>query len=68
MKPAVLPPADIAPTLADAYREATDDDHKKLWGQFFTSPSIATFMASLLRPLRRRDVRRLGMASAPVST
>jgi adenine-specific DNA-methyltransferase len=59
MKPAVSQPADTARTLADAYRSATDDEHKKSWGQFFTSPSIASFMASLLRPPPRRDVRLL---------
>jgi len=44
-------------TLAAACREQTDDDHKKTWGQFFTSPPIAAFMASLLRPPTRREVR-----------
>ncbi len=43
--------------LAAAYRERTADEHKKAWGQFFTSPSIATFMASLLRPPTRCEVR-----------
>lgn len=42
---------------AVAYREQTDDDHKKAWGQFFTSQTIASFMASLLRAPSRRDVR-----------
>ena len=46
-------------TLTTAYREQTDDDHKKAWGQFFTSPSIAAFMASLLRPPTRSEVRLL---------
>ena len=45
------------PSLADAYREQTDDDHKKAWGQFFTSPTIATFMASLVGAPARREVR-----------
>lgn len=44
-------------TLADAYREQTDDEHKKTWGQFFTSATIASFMASLLRAPVRREVR-----------
>lgn len=43
--------------MAGVCREQTDDDHKKVWGQFFTSPAIASFMASLLRPPVRRDVR-----------
>ncbi|MFO0685354.1 MAG: Eco57I restriction-modification methylase domain-containing protein [Sandaracinus sp.] len=51
--------AALAPSsaLADAYRDLTDDEHKKEWGQFFTSPTIAAFMASLLRPPSRREVR-----------
>jgi adenine-specific DNA-methyltransferase len=44
-------------TLADTYREQTDDEHKKVWGQFFTSPTIAAFMTSLVRPPSRREVR-----------
>lgn len=44
-------------TLTAASRERTDAEHKKAWGQFFTSPPIAAFMASLLRPPVRRRVR-----------
>jgi len=51
--------AGVPPTavLTEKYREQTDDEHKKSWGQFFTSPTIATFMASLLRAPKRREVR-----------
>lgn len=51
--------APLAPTatLADAYRDQTDGEHKRTWGQFFTSPAIASFMASLLRAPVRREVR-----------
>jgi len=34
-----------------------DADHKKTWGQFFTSPRIATFMTSLFRRPSREPVR-----------
>jgi len=43
--------------LAAEYRESTDGEHKKAWGQFFTSPAVASFMASLLPPPTRSDVR-----------
>lgn len=43
--------------LAQAYRDATDDEHKKVWGQFFTRPTIAAFMASLFRVPARDSVR-----------
>jgi len=43
--------------LAAAYRESTDGEHKKAWGQFFTSTAIADFMASLLRAPARDEVR-----------
>lgn len=43
--------------LAAIYRGQTDDEHKRAWGQFFTSSAIASFMASLLRPPARREVR-----------
>ncbi len=34
--------------LSAGYRGDTCDEHKRSWGQFFTSPKIAEFMASLL--------------------
>ena len=53
-------PTTLATTLlADAYRDRTNEAHKKEWGQFFTSFPIASFMASLLRAPKRRDVRLL---------
>lgn len=48
---------DSTAMITGVYREQTDDEHKKTWGQFFTSPQIASFMASLLAPPRRREVR-----------
>lgn len=39
---------DHAAAHSSAYRSQTDSDHKKSWGQFFTGPRIASFMASLL--------------------
>jgi hypothetical protein len=39
---------DSVAALSAGYRSDTGDAHKKSWGQFFTSPKIATFMASLL--------------------
>lgn len=49
--------AAVPERLASIYREQTDEEHKRAWGQFFTSPAIASFMASLLRPPTRREVR-----------
>lgn len=43
---------DLLPTitaLSDARRSATNDDHKSSWGQYFTPPEIAAFMASKVR-------------------
>ena len=34
--------------LAEERRAATDDDHKARWGQYFTPPAVATFMAGWL--------------------
>ncbi|MDQ3034266.1 MAG: Eco57I restriction-modification methylase domain-containing protein [Myxococcota bacterium] len=53
----IVPAVDAVATLSAEYREQTDDEHKKAWGQFFTSQTIATFMASLLRAPSRREVR-----------
>jgi adenine-specific DNA-methyltransferase len=39
-----------------ADRLATDHGHKKAWGQFFTPPRIAAFMASLFRAPARDEV------------
>ena len=39
---------DNVAALSAGYRSDTGDAHKKSWGQFFTSPKIAAFMASLL--------------------
>ena len=44
-------------SLTEAHHELTDDDHKKAWGQFFTSPTIASFMVSLFRAPTRDPVR-----------
>lgn len=35
-------------SLAEERRAATDADHKARWGQFFTPPGVAAFMAGLL--------------------
>jgi adenine-specific DNA-methyltransferase len=43
--------------LSAGYRGDTCDEHKKSWGQFFTSPRIAAFMASLLDAPRIECVR-----------
>lgn len=42
---------DLLPTitaLSDARRTATTDDYKSSWGQYFTPPQIAAFMASMV--------------------
>lgn len=49
--------AGMSERLAAICRGQTDEEHKRTWGQFFTSPTIASFMASLLRPPTRREVR-----------
>lgn len=46
-----------AVTLSAKYREKTDEEHKRAWGQFFTSPRIAQFMAGLLGAPRGREIR-----------
>jgi adenine-specific DNA-methyltransferase len=43
--------------LSAGYRELTVDAHKKSWGQFFTGPQIAAFMASLFEAPQRGTVR-----------
>lgn len=37
-------------SLAEERRALTDDAHKAQWGQFFTVPVVATFMAGMLTP------------------
>ncbi|MGB8298987.1 MAG: Eco57I restriction-modification methylase domain-containing protein [Polyangia bacterium] len=49
--------ADRLATLSAGYCEHTGDAHKKSWGQFFTGPQIAAFMASLFEAPRRGAVR-----------
>lgn len=39
-----------AASLAERCRSAAPDDLKKAWGQYFTSPTIAAFMAGLVEP------------------
>jgi adenine-specific DNA-methyltransferase len=52
------PPLAAATRLAERCRASSTDDTKKQWGQYFTSPVIAAFMASLVeRPRARRAVR-----------
>jgi adenine-specific DNA-methyltransferase len=48
---------DNVAALSAGYRSDTGDAHKKSWGQFFTSPKIAAFMASLLDVPRGECVR-----------
>jgi adenine-specific DNA-methyltransferase len=48
---------DSVTTLSAGYRSRTGDTHKKSWGQFFTSPKIAAFMASLFDASHSRCVR-----------
>jgi adenine-specific DNA-methyltransferase len=48
---------DSVTTLSAGYRSRTGDAHKKSWGQFFTSPKIAAFMASLFDASHSRCVR-----------
>jgi adenine-specific DNA-methyltransferase len=48
---------DTIAALAQEYRTATDDEHKKEWGQFFTSTAIASFMARMVRVPATRIVR-----------
>jgi adenine-specific DNA-methyltransferase len=48
---------DNVAALSAGYRSDTGDAHKKSWGQFFTSPKIAAFMASLLDAPRGECVR-----------
>jgi adenine-specific DNA-methyltransferase len=48
---------DNVAALSAGYRSDTCDEHKKSWGQFFTSPKIAAFMASLLDAPRTECVR-----------
>lgn len=52
---------DLLPSIAalsDARRAETSDDHKATWGQYFTPPEIAAFMASFVnaRPGQRITV------------
>lgn len=50
-----------AASIAERCRAAASDDIKKAWGQYFTSPAIAAFMADLVelprgdRPIRILD-------------
>jgi len=47
-----------AASIAERCRAAASDDHKKVWGQYFTSPSIAAFMARFVeRPHGDRPIR-----------
>lgn len=51
---------DLLPTIdrISAERRAeTSDSAKAEWGQYFTSPAVASFMASLLDPLPGKQVR-----------
>ncbi len=48
---------DNVAALSAGYRSDTGDAHKKSWGQFFTSPKIAAFMASLFDAPRGECVR-----------
>ncbi len=45
--------------IADRCRTGAPDDLKKRWGQYFTSASIAAFMASLVEPPRGRAAVRI---------
>jgi adenine-specific DNA-methyltransferase len=49
--------AEAVAALCAGYRERTSDAHKKSWGQFFTGPQIAAFMASLFEAPRSEAVR-----------
>jgi adenine-specific DNA-methyltransferase len=51
------PMLDTIAALAHEYRTATDDEHKKEWGQFFTSTAIASFMARMVRAPTKKIVR-----------
>ena len=46
-----------ATTRAQRLRLATSDEHKKSWGQYFTPPDLAAFMATLPRAEPSRCVR-----------
>jgi adenine-specific DNA-methyltransferase len=62
-QPGYAPATVISPDYADALdrarrlRLATSDAHKKAWGQYFTPPELATFMARLPRLERGARVR-----------
>jgi adenine-specific DNA-methyltransferase len=51
-----IPPDPVA-NLGEERHDLSSGDHKKMWGQFFTSPTIASFMVSLLRAPTRDTVR-----------
>lgn len=53
--PGPAPPGPLlasAASIAERCRSAASDDLKKEWGQYFTSPAIAAFMAALVDPPR----------------
>lgn len=39
---------DVLATIAEERRSSIDDEHKSRWGQFFTPPTVASFMGSLI--------------------
>ena len=44
-------PVDVCDWLAELYGTWADEPHRKKWGQYFTPPTIARFMAELADPL-----------------
>lgn len=55
--PRVYDEFDDALDRAQRLRSATSDAHKKAWGQYFTPPELAGFMAGLPRPTNDARIR-----------